>query len=74
MGRSDSLQKTRGYVQGVVRNTLQYKRLYDDNGKFRPEVGTRALRPVTDAPDSGMPAMQPANSNVRPRRIAGNEE
>lgn len=66
-------KETRGYVQGVVRNTLQYKRLYDDNGKFRPEVGTRALRPVTDGPQSGSPAVQPANQSVRPRR-AGSEE
>ncbi len=66
-------KETRGYVQGVVRNTLQYKRLYDDNGKFRPEVGTRALRPVTDAPQSGAPAVQPANQTVRPRRAGGEE-
>ncbi|MEP6741596.1 MAG: tetratricopeptide repeat protein [bacterium] len=43
-------KETRGYVQGVVRNRLQYQRLYDANGKFRPEVGTRA---VTDRPVSG---------------------
>ena len=35
-------KETRGYVQGVVRNTLQYKRLYDTNGQFRAEVGSRA--------------------------------
>jgi soluble lytic murein transglycosylase len=29
-------RETRGYVQGVVRNTLQYKRLYDEAGQFRP--------------------------------------
>jgi soluble lytic murein transglycosylase len=34
-------KETRGYVQGVVRNRLQYLRLYDANGQFRPEVGTR---------------------------------
>ncbi|WP_352431457.1 transglycosylase SLT domain-containing protein [Pyrinomonas sp.] len=33
--------ETRGYVQGVVRNMLQYKRLYDESGNFRPEVGRR---------------------------------
>src|SRR6476661_5959699 len=36
-------KETRGYVQGVVRNRLQYERLYDANGKFRPEVGKRAI-------------------------------
>ncbi|MEP6636075.1 MAG: hypothetical protein ABJB97_05065, partial [Acidobacteriota bacterium] len=34
-------KETRGYIQGVVRNRLQYERLYDANGRFRPEVGTR---------------------------------
>ncbi|MCA1555409.1 MAG: transglycosylase SLT domain-containing protein, partial [Acidobacteria bacterium] len=38
-------RETRAYVQGVVRNTLQYKRLYDEQGQFRPEVGSRAVRP-----------------------------
>ena len=43
-------KETRGYVQGVVRNRLQYQRLYDANGKFRAEVGTRA---VTKQPAAG---------------------
>lgn len=50
-------KETRGYVQGVVRNRLQYLRLYDDKGNFRPEVGARA----TAAPD--------ANPDVRRRRV-----
>jgi soluble lytic murein transglycosylase len=50
-------KETRGYVQGVVRNRLQYLRLYDQNGKFRPEVGSRAL---TDG-----------NPEVRKRRVTG---
>ncbi|HKP69913.1 MAG TPA: transglycosylase SLT domain-containing protein [Pyrinomonadaceae bacterium] len=33
-------KETRGYVQGVVRNTAQYRRLYDDAGNFKPNVGT----------------------------------
>lgn len=54
-------KETRGYVQGVVRNRLQYLRLYDDKGNFRPEVGSRA---VTDA-----------NPEVRKRRVtSGGEE
>jgi hypothetical protein len=36
---------------------LQYLRLYDQNGKFRPEVGSRAL---TDG-----------NPEVRKRRVTG---
>jgi soluble lytic murein transglycosylase len=66
-------KETRGYIQGVVRNRLQYERLYDPNGKFRAEVGTH---PVSGAPAStqGMPAIEPANSTVHKRRVLGNEE
>ncbi len=64
-------KETRGYVQGVVRNRLQYERLYDDTGKFRPEVGTRAVR---SAPNDTAPAMQPANGFTRPRRTGGEED
>nr|MBA2339664.1 lytic transglycosylase domain-containing protein [Pyrinomonadaceae bacterium] len=59
-------KETRGYVQGVVRNTMQYRRLYDENGRFRPEVGSQANATNGNA--------SPANG-VRPRRAAtGNEE
>ena len=60
-------KETRGYVQGVVRNRLQYQRLYDINGKFRPEVGTRAVtkRPATTS--------EPEDSTVRKRRVMGDE-
>ncbi|MBV8856994.1 MAG: transglycosylase SLT domain-containing protein [Acidobacteria bacterium] len=61
-------RETRGYVQGVVRNTLQYKRLYDEQGRFRPEVGTRAVRR-----DISQEAA-PANDNTRPRRVSNEEE
>jgi soluble lytic murein transglycosylase len=50
-------KETRGYIQGVVRNRLQYLRLYDDKGNFRPEVGARA---------SGG-----TNPEVRKRRVSG---
>lgn len=60
-------KETRGYVQGVVRNRLQYERLYDVNGKFRPEVGTRA---ITTQPAGSLPA----DSTVRKRRVLGDEE
>jgi soluble lytic murein transglycosylase len=53
-------KETRGYVQGVVRNRLQYQRLYDDKGNFRAEVGTRA---VTEP-----------NPDVRKRRVTGSGE
>ncbi|MCA1592137.1 MAG: transglycosylase SLT domain-containing protein [Acidobacteria bacterium] len=62
-------RETRGYVQGVVRNTLQYRRLYDEQGRFRPEVGTRAVRPAGSAAPTQTP-----NEQVRPRRVSGGEE
>ena len=42
-------KETRGYVQGVIRNTAQYRRLYDENGNFKPNVGTRPLRGEIDS-------------------------
>lgn len=41
-------RETKGYVQGVTRNTAQYRRLYDDNGNFKSNVGTRPLRGEID--------------------------
>jgi len=60
-------KETRGYVQGVVRNRLQYERLYDKDGKFRPEVGSRA---VTSQP-TGSPPGTP-DPTIRVRRVTGN--
>jgi hypothetical protein len=42
-------KETRGYVQGVIRNAAQYRRLYDDNGNFKPNVGSRPLRGEIDS-------------------------
>ena len=64
-------KETRGYVQGVVRNRLQYQRLYDEHGRFRPEVGSRAVTKQSSA--SASPAPEAENSNVRKRRVSGNE-
>ncbi|MGI9065414.1 MAG: transglycosylase SLT domain-containing protein [Pyrinomonadaceae bacterium] len=63
-------KETRGYVQGVVRNRLQYQRLYDANGKFRTEVGTRA---VSRKPAAAATPAEPENATVRKRRVSGNE-
>jgi soluble lytic murein transglycosylase len=63
-------KETRGYIQGVVRNALQYRRLYDSNGQFRAEVGARAIYPAPNA----TPAAQPADSTIRVRRLSGGEE
>jgi soluble lytic murein transglycosylase len=64
-------KETRGYVQGVVRNRLQYQRLYDADGKFRSEVGTRA---VTKQPAAGAsPGTEPEDPSVRKRRVTDGE-
>jgi soluble lytic murein transglycosylase len=55
-------KETRGYVQGVVRNRLQYLRLYDEKGNFRSEVGTRAVS-APSAPNTE------TNPTVRKRRV-----
>ncbi|CAN5696795.1 hypothetical protein BH24ACI3_BH24ACI3_04180 [soil metagenome] len=47
-------RETRGYVPGIIRNTAQYRRLYDGNGNFKPNVGSRSLRGAIDT----MPAQQ----------------
>ena len=62
-------RETRLYIQGVVRNTMQYKRLYDDNGQFRAEVGARAIYPASKAAPS-----QPADSTIRVRKSISDEE
>jgi len=67
-------KETRGYIQGIVRNRLQYERLYDANGKFRPEVGTRAVTRQGSAIPNASPAVEPAGSTVRRRRVIGGEE
>jgi soluble lytic murein transglycosylase len=60
-------RETKLYIQGVVRNWLQYKRLYDENGNFRSEVGARAVYPSANAPAS------PAES-IKIQRAIGEEE
>ncbi len=42
-------KETKGYVQGIIRNTAQYRRLYDDSGNFKPNVGARPLRGEIDS-------------------------
>lgn len=41
-------KETKGYVQGVIRNTAQYRRLYDESGNFKNNVGARPLRGEID--------------------------
>lgn len=64
-------KETRGYIQGIVRNRLQYARLYDENGKFRSEVGKRA---ITRKPSvSSTPGPQAEDPTILHRPLTGNE-
>ena len=42
-------KETKGYVQGIIRNSAQYRRLYDESGRFKANVGTRPLRGEIDS-------------------------
>ena len=42
-------RETKGYVQGIIRNSAQYRRLYDENGNFKSNVGTKPLRGEIDS-------------------------
>ncbi|HTH37804.1 MAG TPA: lytic transglycosylase domain-containing protein, partial [Pyrinomonadaceae bacterium] len=42
-------RETKAYVQGVIRNTAQYRRLYDEKGNFRANVGAKPLRSAIDS-------------------------
>lgn len=41
--------ETRGYVKGVIRNSAQYRRLYDIDGRFKENVGSSPLRAAIDS-------------------------
>lgn len=63
-------RETRGYVQGVIRNKLQYQRLYDEQGRFRSNVGINAFTRIASPPTTNA-----TNTDaVRPRRTASPEE
>jgi soluble lytic murein transglycosylase len=67
-------RETRLYIQGVVRNRLQYERLYDKDGKFRAGVGSSAVNPPQLAVPGATPTTTPPNPTVRKRRVLGEEE
>lgn len=52
-------RETQGYVKGVVRNSAQYRRLYELNGNFKENVGSKPLRGQIDT----KPADQFAKEN-----------
>jgi len=51
-------KETKGYVQGVIRNSAQYRRLYDENGNFKTNVGSRPLRGEIDSKTSEQIAVE----------------
>ena len=67
-------RETRLYIQGVVRNRLQYERLYDKDGKFRAGVGSHPVNPPQLALPGATPTSTPANPTVRKRRVLNEEE
>jgi soluble lytic murein transglycosylase len=66
-------KETRGYIQGVVRNTLQYKRLYDENGKFRPEVGAKSVRKSISESETNKNSNIALDPTIRVRRLEDEE-
>ncbi len=42
-------RETKGYVQGIIRNSAQYRRLYETDGSFKSNVGARPLRTQIDS-------------------------
>ena len=60
-------RETRLYIQGIVRNTMQYRRLYDENGQWRAEVGARAVYPSPNAAPS-------TDATIRVKRAISEEE
>jgi soluble lytic murein transglycosylase len=69
-------KETRGYVQGVVRNTMQYAKLYDSDGSFRPGVGSRAVNPSVSE-NGGQPSFGATGEDptiIRKRTVANEEE
>ena len=61
-------RETRLYIQGIIRNGLQYQRLYDERGNFRSNVGAHAVYPSPHASPS------PADATIRIRRGIDEEE
>ncbi len=42
-------RETRGYVKGIIRNSAQYRRLYNIDGNFKRNVGKNPLRGQIDS-------------------------
>ena len=42
-------RETKGYVQGIIRNSAQYRRLYELDGSFKTNVGAKPIRAMIDS-------------------------
>lgn len=63
--------ETRGYVKGVIRNSSQYRRLYDFSGEFKPNVGARPLKAQLESmPEDKFKALNPGILLVKKRKFA----
>lgn len=67
-------KETRGYIQGVIRNMLQYKRLYDENGNFRAEVGAKSVRKAIAESEANKNSNVALNPSIRVRRLEDEED
>lgn len=67
-------RETKGYVKGVIRNSAQYRRLYDLNGEFKPNVGSRPLRGAIDSKPAGQFALEHPEIDVDRERRTGRSE
>jgi soluble lytic murein transglycosylase len=63
-------KETKGYVQGVIRNSAQYRRLYDENGNFKSNVGTKPIRNVLDSQTRERIAEELPEVNIDESRLA----
>lgn len=63
-------KETRGYVKGVIRNSAQYRRLYDLDGRFKPNVGSKPLRAAVDSTPGRAAGSAPAFVTVLSRKTA----
>lgn len=62
--------ETKGYVKGVIRNSAQYRRLYDLNGNFKQNVGTKPLRAEIDSKPPAQFAKDHPGIDVKRKKTA----
>ncbi len=63
-------RETKGYVQGIIRNSAQYRRLYEMDGSFKANVGSRPLRAKIDSLPSEQFAQEFPEIVLQPKNSA----